>query len=99
MSDAPVEGSDEVGRLVQAAANGDEAAAAALYRRYRPYLAILATPRIPREVQGRFDTEDVLQSVFLSAFAALKNYRYVDEHRFKAWLREITVRKLADRIR
>jgi RNA polymerase sigma-70 factor, ECF subfamily len=99
MSEAPVEGDDEVGRLVQAAANGDEAAAAALYRRYRPYLAILATPRIPREVQGRFDTEDVLQSVFLSAFAALKNYRYVDENRFKAWLREITVRKLTDRIR
>ena len=99
MGNAPADGSDEVLRLVRAAAKGDEAAAAALYRAYRPYLAVAVSARIPREFQGRFDCEDVLQATFLSAFAALKSYQYADEPRFKNWLREIALRKLQDRIR
>lgn len=96
---AQASNSEDTGVLVAAAAAGDSRAADELYRRYRPYLAFLTSPRIPRQVRDRFETDDVLQSAFLNAFEGLRDYTYVDEPSFKAWLRQIVVRKLADRIR
>jgi RNA polymerase sigma-70 factor (ECF subfamily) len=89
----------EVARLVAAAALGDGLAVERLYHLYRPYLAVLAGPNIPRELRSRFDTDDVLQSAFLEAFRALRNYEYTDERHFRAWLRKITLNKLQDRIK
>ena len=90
---------DDVGPIVAAAAAGDAAAVEQIYRRYRPYLAVLVGPSIPQHLRQRFDTDDVLQSAFLEVFRALRGYAYVDEPSFRGWLRSITVHKLQDRIK
>jgi len=89
----------DVAHWVRAAAQGDSKAADEIHRLYRPYLAFVVGPRIPVEMLARFDSEDVLQSTFAAAFAALPEYSYSDEASFRGWLRQIALRKLQDRLR
>jgi RNA polymerase sigma factor (sigma-70 family) len=96
---APADRDGETARLVAAAAAGDHAAWEVLYRRYRPFMALITSAGIPDEMRGRFDTEDVLQSAFLSAWRGLGRFTYQGEDSFRGWLRQIAVRKLTDRIR
>lgn len=92
-------GGDETGRLVAAARDGDQEAWRRLYERFRALLAFQAQSGIPDHLRGRFDSEDVLQSVFLSAFQALPDHEYRGEPAFRAWLKEITRHELTSRIR
>ena len=97
--DPPADRDAETARLVSAAAAGDHSAWEVLYRRYRPFMALITSAGIPDGMRGRFDTEDVLQSAFLSAWRGLGRFIYQGEDSFRGWLRQIAVRKLADRIR
>lgn len=90
---------DDISQLVASVRAGDEDAWERLYRRYRPYLAILTSPRIPESLRQRFDTQDVVQSAFLSAHSKIGEMEFRDEPSFRAWLRKIAVNKLEDRIR
>jgi RNA polymerase sigma-70 factor (ECF subfamily) len=90
---------DEIGRWIDAARNGDQEAWEKLHQRYRSLLSFTAQAGMPDHLRGRFDTEDVLQSVFLAAFRALGSYDYRGEASFRSWLKEITRNELADRIR
>lgn len=99
MMDGASQPDPQFAQRIRAAARGDAAAAAELHRVYRPYLALAIAPRIPRAMLARFDTEDILQSAFAAAFAALPDYDASDEPAFRAWLRQIALRKLQDKLR
>jgi RNA polymerase sigma-70 factor (ECF subfamily) len=63
------------GSLLRRFGEGDEAAAAALYQRYAARLRALAAPRVDG-FGGRFDEDDIIQSVFRTFFQAAKQRAY-----------------------
>jgi RNA polymerase sigma-70 factor, ECF subfamily len=56
--------------------NGDELAAAQLYQRYAHRLKALAEKKTGKDLANRFDSEDVIQSVFRSFFERARNGLY-----------------------
>jgi RNA polymerase sigma factor (sigma-70 family) len=62
--------------LVRTFQAGSEEAAAYLYQRYAQRLTELAAHRRPADVAARFDPEDVVQSVFRTAFERLRQGLY-----------------------
>ena len=48
---------------------------------------------------GAFDTDDLLQSTFLSAFRELEHYQYQGEGSFLSWLTKVLERRLQQRLR
>lgn len=88
---APAEIPDYV--LTSAAAQGDEAAFAALMRRHKSWLY-----RFIRRYTGDSDEAyDLLQDTFLSAWQALA--RFDPQRSFPVWLRRIALNKCRDRAR
>lgn len=69
----PVPPSD--GSLLRRLGEGDEAAAAAVYQRYAARLRALTAPRVGG-FGGRFDEDDVVQSIFRTFFQGAKRRAY-----------------------
>jgi len=91
---------DPLGAWIEAAKSGEPGAWERLYRRYRGLLLVaIRSQGVPLGMRSRFDTEDVLQSSFLSAFRALPDHEFQGEPSFRAWLRRIATNKLQDRLR
>ena len=85
--------------LIQAARKGDTQAWSCLDQRYRVALTLFMRGRIPGQARSRFDTDDLLQSAFLSAFRELDSYEYRGEGSFLAWLTRILESRLQNRMR
>lgn len=85
--------------LLRTAASGDQAAWKALYGRNRALLHAIVRSRLPRYFRTRLDSEDVLQSAFLTAFHKLPTFEYAGTDSFRAWLTAILVNKLTDKIK
>ncbi len=85
--------------LIHAARKGDVHAWNRLDRRYRIALSLFLRGRIPTGARRRFDTEDVLQSTFLTAFRELDTYEYRGEGSFLSWMVTILRRRLTTRLR
>lgn len=90
MSDKP---SDQ--DLVEQCRAGNDAAATELFNRYVTRLLAVARKRIGERMNSRLDPEDVVQSVFRSFFARLKNneYRFDDDDDLSKLLVRITLHK------
>lgn len=93
--DAAASGADPIddAELVRRALAGDEWAEAAIYRRHATRLANLAARLLGR----REDVMDVLQDVFMDAFAELDTLR--DPSALRGWLVRRTVNKIHKRFR
>jgi RNA polymerase sigma-70 factor (ECF subfamily) len=85
--------------LLRTAASGDQSAWEALYGRNRAVLHAIVRSRLPRYFRTRLDSEDVLQSAFLTAFHKLPTFVYDGSDSFRAWLTAILVNKLTDKIK
>ncbi len=85
--------------LLEAARRGDVAAWRRLDARYRRALVAMMHGSIPTSLRSRYDTEDILQSAFLSAFQELDEYRYAGKGSFLRWLVTIFRMRLLDLIR
>ena len=85
--------------LLEGARNGDDEAWELLYRRYRAYLAVMVRVRIPSMVRRRFDTDDVLQSAFVSVWTQIESFEYQGEGSFRNWLARVVVNSLKDNLR
>lgn len=91
---------DPLRAWVEAARRGEAWAWDRLHRRYRGLLLLAIREHgVPGPVRGRFDSEDVLQSSFLSAFESLPEHEFRDEPSFRGWLKRIAMNKLQDRLR
>jgi RNA polymerase sigma-70 factor (ECF subfamily) len=62
--------------LLEELRGGDEQAAAQLYQRYAQRLRALAEKKTGKDLANRFDSEDVIQSVFRSFFERARNGLY-----------------------
>ena len=94
-------GGEEPSELVARWRAGDQLAAAELFRRYANRLIALARSRLSARVAGRVDPEDVVQSVYRSFFADVRDGRYDLERGGNLWqlLVTITLHKLDHQIK
>src|SRR5262245_7767904 len=80
--------------LLRQALDGEEAALAALFGRYRNRLRQMVHLRLDRRLQGRVDPSDVLQEAYLDVAEQLPHYAKKPEMSFFLWLRLVTGQRL-----
>jgi RNA polymerase sigma factor (sigma-70 family) len=80
---------------------GDQQAAAELFRRYARQLIAVAQNRLSARLASRIDPEDVVQSAYRSFFVGVRNGEYDVQKSGELWhlLVGITVHKLRHQIR
>jgi RNA polymerase sigma-70 factor (ECF subfamily) len=91
-SDTPRDLDEE--RLIGLAGQGDLAALAELFGRYRKRLRQMVRLRLDRRLQGRVDASDVLQEAYLDVAQLLPHYLTKREMPFFLWLRLVAGQRL-----
>ena len=84
----------EVVELIQLARDGSSESLGELLDRYRNYLKLMASSRIPHWVQGRVGSSDVVQEVCVQAHQSFGQFRGSSEGEFIAWLRTVLASRL-----
>ena len=84
----------EVEDLLRQAADGDQAALAALFDRYRKRLRQMVRLRLDRRLRGRVDPSDVLQEAYLDMAQQLPGYFEQEDMPFFLWLRLVTGQRM-----
>src|SRR5271166_5803495 len=87
---------EELAKLLDGAANGDEAALTQLFSRYHKRLKQMVRLRLNRLLQGRVDDSDILQETYLEAAKRLPDYLANEPLPFFLWLRHIAGEKIID---
>jgi len=87
---------DSSSELLARCADGDEAAAAAIFERYIERLTLLARSRLSPKMAARSDPEDIVLSAYRSFFVAARNGRFSLQRSGDLWrlLVSITLHKL-----
>jgi RNA polymerase sigma-70 factor, ECF subfamily len=85
---------DDTDRLLGLARNGDAAAVARLFDRYRDRLKRMVRLRMDRRLQGRLDPSDVLQDAYLDLTRRVAEYAADPAIPFFLWLRLLTGQRL-----
>jgi RNA polymerase sigma-70 factor (ECF subfamily) len=67
--------------------------------RYRSYLDLLARAQIPAPLRGQLGSSDLVQQTLLQAHHKREQFRGQSEAEYRAWLRAILARLLADAAR
>jgi RNA polymerase sigma-70 factor (ECF subfamily) len=78
---------------------GDEAALGRVLLAYEPYLRIAVRRRLSRKLRAKFDSADVVQSVFADVIDGFRRgaWKYEGRPQLVAFLRRVAWRRLADR--
>jgi RNA polymerase sigma-70 factor (ECF subfamily) len=92
---------DQLNGLLDRVRQGDESASEQLVAAYEPYLRQVVRRSLPESVQGRFDSIDVVQSVWVHVLTGLRagNWHFPDEGRLRAFLLQVARRRLISRVR
>lgn len=85
-------------RLAQAVA-GDQAALSELLLVYYGPLASLLREKLPEDMRGALDVDDVIQEVHVEVFRAIARFRTQGENSFFRWLATIASQRMIDKIR
>jgi RNA polymerase sigma-70 factor (ECF subfamily) len=88
--------SSETVQLLQRAAEGDQGTWGALLTRHEARLRRVIAFRLDPRLQGRIDTSDVMQEVYLAAAKSLPDYLRDPGLPFFLWLRGIAGNKLLE---
>jgi RNA polymerase sigma factor (sigma-70 family) len=93
--------SDSLHEVLAQIRDGDESASARFVAAYEPPLRQVVRRSLPDRVRGRFDSDDVMQSVWVHVFSGLRagNWQFADEERLRAFLFTIARRRLVSRMR
>jgi RNA polymerase sigma-70 factor (ECF subfamily) len=67
--------------------------------RYRAYLGLLARAQFPAPLRGQLGSSDIVQQTLLQAHRKREQFRGHSEAEYRAWLRAILARLLADAAR
>jgi len=80
---------------------GDEAAAERLFRAHEPYLRKVVRRQLPRQLRSKFDSQDVVQSVWAHFLQKLDqaNWQFAGPAQLRAFLATVTRNRLTDRVR
>lgn len=80
--------------LIRNARDGSGECLGELLDRYRNYLKLLASSKIPPWLQGRAGSSDVVQEVCVQAHQSIGQFRGSSEGEFLAWLRTVLASRL-----
>src|SRR5947209_1219712 len=82
-------------------AGGDDEAAEQVFRAYEPYLRIIVRRQLSTALRARFDSLDVVQSVWADLVRGFRQARwhFPDGKRFRAFLIKMTRNRFLDRVR
>ncbi|MCP3918020.1 MAG: sigma-70 family RNA polymerase sigma factor [bacterium] len=83
--------------MIRAARRGDSAAWRRIDERFRSVLALLMRGQIGPRYRSRLDTDDVVQSTFLSAYKELESFDDQGPGSFHAWLVRILRNRISSR--
>jgi RNA polymerase sigma-70 factor (ECF subfamily) len=87
--------------LLDGVRRGEEAAVRRLVTAYEPYLRALVRRSMPDRLRARFDSADVVQSVWVHVMSGLRagHWQFANEGRLRAFLFEVARRRLVSRLR
>jgi RNA polymerase sigma-70 factor (ECF subfamily) len=88
-------------RLLEQVARGEDGAAEELFTAYSPYLRAIVRRRLSGRLRAKFDSADVVQSVWVQVVRRLQGdgWRVGSEAELRALLATIARRRLTDRAR
>jgi RNA polymerase sigma-70 factor (ECF subfamily) len=92
---------DPLDLLLGRLARGDAGAAEQLVREYEPYLRMVVRRHLPAGLRPKFDSADVVQSVWVHVWKGLRgvNWEFADRDHLRALLVTLTRRRLVSRYR
>jgi RNA polymerase sigma-70 factor (ECF subfamily) len=95
MTDDPVE------NLLEQLSRGDVAAAEQVFVTYEPYLRLVVRRLLPAHLRARFDSVDIVQSVWADLLERLRaaGWRFRDAEHMRAFLVMVTRNRFLDRLR
>jgi RNA polymerase sigma factor (sigma-70 family) len=87
--------------LLEKLTSGDPAAAEQVFRSYEPYLRMVVRRHLSPELRAKFDSIDVIQSVWLHVIKGFREAgrRFTDVAHLRAFLVQITRHRLIDHLR
>ncbi len=91
--------SDRMDGLVRRAVAGDEVALTILLTESRNALCGYLSGKIPRELAGQIDADDIAQEAHVEVFRHLRSFEPRGAESFDRWVRTIALRKLRDAIK
>jgi RNA polymerase sigma-70 factor (ECF subfamily) len=88
-------------RLLDRLNSGDEAAAEQAFHEYEPYLRMLVRRQLNPPLRAKFDSADVVQSVWVDVLEGIKGSRWHFENRtqLRAFLARLARNRFLDRCR
>jgi RNA polymerase sigma-70 factor (ECF subfamily) len=92
---------DPLDMLLDRLARGDAGAAEQIFREYEPYLRMIVRRYLPAGLRPKFDSVDVVQSVWVHIWKGLQsvNWHFADREHLRALLVTVTRRRLVSRFR
>jgi len=88
-------------QLVERLCRGDISAADALYGEFERYLRLVVRRSLPRRLRTKFDSVDVVQSVWADLIVGLRaaRWQFAGPNQLRAFLIKATRNRLIDRVR
>jgi RNA polymerase sigma-70 factor (ECF subfamily) len=85
--------------LVERFKRGEQRAFSLLFQKYQRRLAVLIYYKMSDGLRGRFEVDDILQEVFLSAAQSMNRFTYQSPGSLMAWLSRIADHVIVDAAR
>jgi RNA polymerase sigma factor (sigma-70 family) len=87
--------------LLEALCGGDQAAAERAFLAFEPYLRMVVRRRLPPRLRAKFDSADVVQSVWADVLSGFREagWRFADAAHLRAFLARLTRHRFIDRLR
>ncbi len=88
-------------RLLERLRAGDAAAAEQLFVAFEPYLRLFVRRQLPEDLQAKFDSVDVVQSVWADLIGGFRTaqWDFPDVSRLRAFLLKATRNRFIDKVR
>jgi RNA polymerase sigma factor (sigma-70 family) len=92
---------DPLDTLLDKLCTGDDAAAEQVFRAYEPYLRIVVRRMLPLQMRSKFDSIDVVQSVWADVLRGFRDggWRFNSSAQLRAFLVKVTRNRFIDRAR
>lgn len=92
---------DPLDLLLERLGRGDAGAAEQIMREYEPYLRMVVRRCLPAGLRRKFDSVDVVQSVWVHVWKGLRgvSWQFADREHLRALLVTVTRRRLVSRLR